>query len=99
MCILRMLEDTFLLDATQREWLNDGGGGILLQYPTITCEMMRHRCYHCVVCNYDQYYYLKRALTLLLLNTTCPVLSNSVDPDQLASKPTDLDLHCLTLNM
>ena len=40
-------------------------------------------------------------LTLLLLNTTCPVLANSVDPDQLASeeeKPTDLDLHCLSLN-
>ena len=39
-------------------------------------------------------------LTFLLLNTTCPVLTNSVDPDQLASeKPTDLDLHCLSLNM
>ena len=42
-------------------------------------------------------------LTLLLLNTTCPVLANSVDQDQLASeelkKPTDLDLHCLSLNM
>ena len=25
-------------------------------------------------------------LTLLLLNTTCPVLVNSVDPDQLASE-------------
>ena len=25
---------------------------------------------------------------------TCPVLANSVDPDQLA----DLDLHCLSLN-
>ena len=25
-------------------------------------------------------------LTLLLLNTTCPVLPNSVDPDQLASE-------------
>ena len=43
-------------------------------------------------------------VTLLLLNTTCPVLANSVDPDQLASekanwfqKPTDLDLHCLSL--
>ena len=24
-------------------------------------------------------------LTLLLVNTTCPVLANSVDPDQLAS--------------
>ena len=45
--------------------------------------------------------------TLLLLNTTYSVLANSVDPDQLASeetnkhlkKPTDLDLHCLSLNM
>ena len=27
-------------------------------------------------------------------------LANNVDPDQLASeKPTDLDLHCLSLNM
>ena len=25
-------------------------------------------------------------LTLLLLNTTCPLLANSVDPDQLASE-------------
>ena len=33
-------------------------------------------------------------LTLLLLNTTCPVLANSVDPGELVSKPTDLDLHC-----
>ena len=66
-------------------------------------------------------------LTLLLLNTMCPVLANSVDPDQLGSeeanwsgsapfvikymnfyqiqiswvlkKPTDLDLHRLSLNM
>ena len=39
-------------------------------------------------------------LTLLLLNTTCPVLANIVDPDQLASEePTDLDLHRLSLNM
>ena len=30
----------------------------------------------------------------------CPVFASSVDPDQLASeKPTDLDLHCLSLNM
>ena len=28
----------------------------------------------------------KSRLTLLLLNTTCPVLTNSVDPDQLASE-------------
>ena len=25
-------------------------------------------------------------LTLLLLNTSCPILANSVDPDQLASE-------------
>ena len=29
---------------------------------------------------------LLKTLTLLLLNTTCPVLANSVDPDQLASE-------------
>ena len=29
---------------------------------------------------------LGQRLTLLLLNTTCPVLANSVDPDQLASE-------------
>ena len=28
---------------------------------------------------------LKSTLTLLLMNTSCPVLVNSVDPDQLAS--------------
>ena len=28
-------------------------------------------------------------LTLLLLNTACPVLANSVDPDQLASEETN----------
>ena len=32
-----------------------------------------------------------KGLTLLLLNKTCPLLANSVDPD--------LDLHCLSLNM
>ena len=29
---------------------------------------------------------MQTLLTLLLLNTTCPVLANSVDPDQLASE-------------
>ena len=33
-------------------------------------------------------------LILLLLNTTCPVLANSV-----LKKPTDLDLYCLSLNL
>ena len=37
---------------------------------------------------------IQQFLTLLLPNTKCPVLANSVDPDQ---KPTDLDLHCLSL--
>ena len=37
---------------------------------------------------------------LLLLNTTCPILANSVDPDQLASEEAnDLDLHCLSINV
>ena len=35
-------------------------------------------------------------LTRFLLNTTCPVLANTVDPDKLAA---DLGLHCLSLNM
>ena len=29
---------------------------------------------------------LRKALILLLLSMTCPVLANSVDPDQLASE-------------
>ena len=33
------------------------------------------------------------SLTLLLLNTACPVLANSADSDQLA----DLDLHCFVI--
>ena len=42
----------------------------------------------------------KAGLILLFLNTTCPVIANSVDPDKmLLKKPTDLDLHCLSLNM
>ena len=28
----------------------------------------------------------RKHLTLLLLNTTCPILANNVDPDQLASE-------------
>ena len=42
---------------------------------------------------------VSNCLTLLLLNTTCPVVANSIDPDQLASEEaTDLDLHCLLLS-
>ena len=32
------------------------------------------------------YFCMYVSLTFLLLNTTCPVLANSVDPDQLASE-------------
>ena len=32
------------------------------------------------------FFFGRTCLTLLLLNTTCPVLANSVDPDQLASE-------------
>ena len=32
------------------------------------------------------YFSCDQVLTFLLLNTTCPVLANSVDPDQLASE-------------
>ena len=42
--------------------------------------------------------FLTFLLTHLLQNTICPVLANSVDPDQL-KKPTDLDLHFFLLNM
>ena len=35
---------------------------------------------------YVEYIINEPILTLLLLNTTCPVLANSVDPDQLASE-------------
>ena len=35
--------------------------------------------------------FIPHNFTLLLLNTTSPVLANSVDPD--------LDLHCLSLNI
>ena len=34
----------------------------------------------------------------LLVNPS-PAFANSVDQDQLASEPTDLDLHCLPLSM
>ena len=34
-------------------------------------------------------------LNLLLLNTTCPVLANSVDPDQLASEEANISRSAL----
>ena len=34
-------------------------------------------------------------LTLLLLNTTCPVSANSVDPDQLASEEANWSVSAL----
>ena len=44
-----------------------------------------------------------RSLTLLLLNTSCPVLANSVDPCPvdhpcISKQCDDLDLHCLSWN-
>ena len=42
-------------------------------------------------------YLQKSCLTVLLLNTTCPVLANSVDPDQLASEEADRDLQSLNM--
>ena len=37
-------------------------------------------------------------LTLFLLNTTCPVLANSVDPDQLASEEANWSGSALFVN-
>ena len=39
-------------------------------------------------------------IQITYFNPSLAVLANSVDPDQLASekKPTELDLHCLSLN-
>ena len=45
----------------------------------------------------DFKFHVKMFLTLLLLDTTCSVLANSVAPD--LKKPTDLDLHCFSLNI
>ena len=43
---------------------------------------------------------VKNALTHVLLTRIYTAFANSVDPDQLASKkPTDLDLHCLSLSI
>ena len=43
-------------------------------------KIKKNRNQNVVSCNCDS------LLTLLLLNTTCPVLANSVDPDQMASE-------------
>ena len=48
-------------------------------------------CFHILVCRCDLNFnevltYCLFYLTLLLLNTTCPVLANSIDSDQLASE-------------
>ena len=45
-----------------------------IHYTSVTYSYMRHIHSH------------RAHLILLLLNTTCPVLANSVDPDQLASE-------------
>ena len=45
--------------------------------------------------------YVKKSLTLGLLNSDIPAFANSVDPDHLASEEAsyNLDLHCLSLIM
>ena len=48
-------------------------------------------CFHILVCRCDINFnevltYCLFYLSLLLLNMTCPVLANSIDPDQLASE-------------
>ena len=47
----------------------------------------------------NDHLWLEAKLTLLLLNTTCPVLANSVDPDQLASEEANWSGSALSLNM
>ena len=47
------------------------------------CQSIWHMKWHLL------YAYFAYVLTLLLLNMTCPVLANSVDPDQLASEETN----------
>ena len=42
---------------------------------------------------------IKDVLTLALLHWVCPAFTNSVDQDQFLKKPTDLDLHYLSLSM
>ena len=37
--------------------------------------------------------------TRTLLFTTTPTFANSVNPDQMASKPSDQDLHCLSFSL
>ena len=58
----------------KREYCKSDGTAILLNF----CE----DCTYLVYFSYE----IETFLTLLLLHTTCLVLANSVDPDQLASE-------------
>ena len=50
-------------------------------------RFLKTRSYRLHFCEVQKYITaITRHLTLLLLNTICPVLANSVDPDQLASE-------------
>ena len=84
-------------EVIRTQWQN------FLQDPRIFCQYIRFYDAQSLISDktYDpDISYLFMSLTLLLLNTTCSVWANSVDPDQLAlKKPTDLALHCLSLNM
>ena len=58
--------------------LSDRGGNVCYHKPSfVKCQPHEHWVLICLV---EAVF-----LTCLLLNTTCPVLANSVDPDQLAS--------------
>ena len=58
-----------------KRWEGGGwGGGIFHVYLVSLSQATSLLCHNSI------------RLTLLLLNTTCPVVANSVDPDQLASE-------------
>ena len=63
-------------------------------FPFCCSDKNQNRCRECS----KKKAFILANLTLLMLNMTCPVLANSVDPDSwLLKEPTDLDLHCLSL--
>ena len=54
--------------------------------PEAWCQCSLYEYIDVVLSNNLHDWMLKMILTLLLPNTTCPVLANTVDPDQLASE-------------
>ena len=96
--IIKQLLTIEVLDMTLKSILEYQYWSRLSAISAITIGILRWISSHIQYLNSQQLYNV--ILILLLLNTTCPVLANSVDPDQMASeKPTDPDLHCLSLNM